>query len=186
MRAGPPGTERGHDLRLRPTAQQEHQERIIVEALAEQIVHGGDVLAWIGPVGTRAARLHVLPFARKETAADRGEQVLDILGHLAAEQARRVPRLRCHRVDDALPVRIAEARETDRDAVRLRPTALHDGRDTGGGDVERYDLAGAGVRAAARQPTRVDQPLQRYHPATRPPRRTKRAATGVRLDAVRR
>ena len=42
----------------------EDQEGVPVELLAQQQIHGGDVLAWIGPVGTRAVRLPGRPAGR--------------------------------------------------------------------------------------------------------------------------
>jgi hypothetical protein len=67
--SGPARRARSHDLILAPAAQQEHQEWVLVEALAEQVVHRGDVLARIRPVGTRAPRAHVAFLGWKQRVA---------------------------------------------------------------------------------------------------------------------
>jgi hypothetical protein len=72
----------------------------------------------------------------KQGATHRREDVLDLLGHLAAQQPSSIERLHGHGVDDAFPLRIAQVLEFDRHLVRLWAAALDDGFHTLGAHVE--------------------------------------------------
>src|SRR2546429_627636 len=79
-RAGAAGAQGGDDRLLGTAAQGEDQEGIGVEAFAEEVVDGRDMLAGIGVVGAGAVGHEVGGLAGEEAAAGGGKDLLDLLG----------------------------------------------------------------------------------------------------------
>src|SRR4051794_11971470 len=153
----------------RAAPQGEDGERVVVEGLGEQIQGGGEVFAGDLVIRAAAVQGQVADAGREEGEPCGGERVLDVRGHLAGQELRRVPGVVGERFFDAGPVGLPEGGEPDAYPVRPGAAALDQGDRGTGLDVELDHLPGAGVALAAREsPTRADR-LQPLDEPCRPP-----------------
>ena len=161
----------------REPAQPEDQERVAVELLAQQVVHGGDVLARVRPV--RAGALG------RELGAAGGEERRRPSPVNALSMSSGISPASSFAANSAFPRSASptlrqsargEGRHADRDLVGLRPRALHARPDRcpprsrcpGPGRAARRSGRGSGGRRARAAPAR--------EPAPRPPALPERAA----------
>ncbi len=82
----PPRPQRSHDLLPHASPQLEEHKRILVEAFAQQVGDGGDVLARVGIVGAGTVGLQVAPHAGEQAYPGGGESLFDVGWHLAGQQ----------------------------------------------------------------------------------------------------
>ena len=94
------------DLLFGAAAQLEDQEGVLVEALGQEVVDGGDMLAGIGPVGAGAIGLKLPGGGGEKGEMHGGKGLLDIGGHFAREEFCRKYRLVSHGVRDLVPILI--------------------------------------------------------------------------------
>src|SRR3954469_21347123 len=111
-------------------------------------------------VRTGAVQRQLPSGGRKQRQPYADEDVLDVLGHLAGQQLSRVPGAAGQSTLNLSPLGLAERGDTDADAVRAGPAALHLGGDRAGVDVERDHLTLARIGPAALEPVADADVLQ--------------------------
>src|SRR4029077_2279611 len=114
----------------------------------------------------------------------RGEDLLDLRGHLACQQLCAEQRLAGQPPLDLAPLRRCQRQHLDGHVVRLRPRPLDPRGDHALGQGELHDLALSRVAAPALQPSAHPVRLEHGDEPPRPPLLADRAALAFRLDAA--
>ena len=112
----PPAQSR-EDLVLVAAAEAEEEEGVLVELLAEQVAGGDDVLAHGDLVRAVAVEAQVVGRRREERGPGLGEDLVDVVGHFAGEEAGGEVGAARQGGEHALPTGVGEGREADGDAV---------------------------------------------------------------------
>ena len=105
----------------RDTSQKEYEKRVVLEAVAEQHGERADVRAWLLSLGAGASEHDVAGVKRQERAARFLEGALHVFGEAARQKVGRVPRPRCHRLEDAAPDRPVERAKRKRRLLDVSP-----------------------------------------------------------------
>src|ERR1700682_5267006 len=81
----------GQQILALAAAPRQDGERVVVEGLGEQVERGGKVLARDGVIGAGAVQRQLPGGGGEQRQAEQGEDVLDVVGHLAGQQFGGVP-----------------------------------------------------------------------------------------------
>ena len=175
----------------RDAAQEEDEERVVLEAVAEQHGERAGVRARLRAVGARAPRDDVAGVQRQERAARLLEGALHVFGQAAREKVGRVPGPRRHRLENAAPApasRAVAGKATSPRGARplpARPPVPRSARSRARSPRPRAAAARPSVSASS-QPSDASRARKRYaHPLSGGVARGRRAFLRRGISALR-
>ena len=168
------GTFKLHALLFEPrwqvdAAQAEHQKRVGVDLLAQQVDHSRQVFARHRPIGARAVHLQVAPAGREDGNVQPLRQLQHLGVELAVEQPGNHARVIGQAVDQPAGQRVLNLRHANVNVVRAGARALHAGTDL---RVRHHQVAhrtAVGVGATPRQAVVMVDLRQGLQPLRAPP-----------------